>query len=569
MKKGKSITNGMTKVIFMMMFLVLCLICTRKEQLKAYPEQLTAEQMAGATIITEYYVDSDNDDEISSWNTEEREDNTYIDNSRLYRITCDECIRFKYEYSFLGEMHLTYFYNESGVHLNFTHGTLNPGTYYFYSDLSSYRRIYIDRYGDKEPNDSFQQAQQVTFGNEQKGMFAKNEIADCYKIDILQKSYLKLDSSNCDRTTFTLYNNSGENIWSKRFADDWSFSDYLNRELEAGSYYLVATPNEDNDAFSNGYGYDTYNFTVDCATSLSLASMTDIADQTYAQGNAIEPGFSVSCNGTTLVKGTDYTVKYSKNKNVGTATVTVTGIGKYYGKIEKQFAIKPAQIEKALSSVKGKVTYDGNPKEPKLTVTYGGKTLKQGADKDYTVVYNNNIEAGKATAVITGKGNYTGTKTVKFTIAKKSIEGVRVDPISDKTYSGKAIKPNPFVTLNGAAFSNGDEYTVSYKNNTNAGNAKLIIKGKGNYTGTKTVSFKIKKVSIAKCSIGKVKAQKYTGKAIRPIVSVKYKGKKLSFGKDYTIAYKNNLKVGTGQIIISGKGNYSGRKTIKFAIKKK
>ena len=58
----------------------------------------------------------------------------------------------------------------------------------------------------------------------------------------------------------------------------------------------------------------------------------------------------------------------------------------------------------------------------------------------------------------------------------------------------------------------------------------------------------------------------YTGKAIKPAVTVEYDGVKLKKGTDYTVSYKNNKKVGTASVIITGKGNYSGKQTVKFTI---
>lgn len=63
-------------------------------------------------------------------------------------------------------------------------------------------------------------------------------------------------------------------------------------------------------------------------------------------------------------------------------------------------------------------TYSGKAVRPKVTVTYKGAALKNG--KDYSVSFKNNVNAGTALAVITGRGNCEGSRTVKFTIAKAS-----------------------------------------------------------------------------------------------------------------------------------------------------
>ena len=140
-------------------------------------------------------------------------------------------------------------------------------------------------------------------------------------------------------------------------------------------------------------------------------------------------------------------------------------------------------------------TYDGTEKKPAVTVT----GLTEGTD--YTVTYKNNINAGEAEAVITGKGNYAGAQTVKFKIAAKAITAADVSAIGAVTYNGAAQKPA--VTV--AGLKADTDYTVAYSNNTNAGTAVATITGKGNYTGTVTKSFTInKKAAAIKVTVSKV-----------------------------------------------------------------
>ena len=58
----------------------------------------------------------------------------------------------------------------------------------------------------------------------------------------------------------------------------------------------------------------------------------------------------------------------------------------------------------------------------------------------------------------------------------------------------------------------------------------------------------------------------YTGKALKPAVTVKYDGKTLKNGKDYTVSYKNNKKPGLATVTVKGKGEYSGTATATFKI---
>lgn len=75
---------------------------------------------------------------------------------------------------------------------------------------------------------------------------------------------------------------------------------------------------------------------------------------------------------------------------------------------------------------------------------------------------------------------------------KKKISSLDFAEISSKyTYTGKARKPAVKIFDDDYKLVKGTDYTVSYKNNTEIGQATITVKGKGNYTGTKTINFKI------------------------------------------------------------------------------
>ena len=146
---------------------------------------------------------------------------------------------------------------------------------------------------------------------------------------------------------------------------------------------------------------------------LTEDAVSDIPDQTYT-GKAIKPAPVVVVDDKTLVQDTDYTVSYKKNTNAGTASLTVTGKGKYTGSVKKTFIIKPASVSNAtITGVKDKV-YTGKALTQAITVKVGSRKLEAGTD--YTESYKNNRSIGTATLTIKGKGNYTGTATAKFKI---------------------------------------------------------------------------------------------------------------------------------------------------------
>lgn len=163
------------------------------------------------------------------------------------------------------------------------------------------------------------------------------------------------------------------------------------------------------------YEIDAYTgkFTSHAPVSMSKVTVSAIADQPYT-GSAVRPSVSISYDGSALVEGEDYEVAYSNNTNAGTATVTITGKGLYYGSVTKTFKISPKTLSSAVISPVKAQKYTGSGIEPAFTVTLDGKTLVKGTD--YSVSYSDNVKGGTATLTVKGINNYSGTVTTKFKI---------------------------------------------------------------------------------------------------------------------------------------------------------
>ena len=167
----------------------------------------------------------------------------------------------------------------------------------------------------------------------------------------------------------------------------------------------------------------------------------------------------------------------------------------------------------SVSGLKSGYAYSGKAQTPAVTVKDGTKTLTKGTD--YTLTYSSNTKKGTAKILITGKGKYGGSKTVTFKINAASIAKAKVTGIkSCKKFTGKAIQQTPTVTLNGKKLKNGTDYTVSFKNNTKLGTASVVIKGKGNYSGTLTKKFKIVRMGWFKSNAGNYYYYSNTGKKL-------------------------------------------------------
>ena len=245
------------------------------------------------------------------------------------------------------------------------------------------------------------------------------------------------------------------------------------------------------------------------ATSIENAKLTLSRTWFLHDGNIHQPTVKAINGLTSLVKDTDYTVAYSwASSEIGIYKVMVTGIGNYSGYTEEIYSIKPnIATDVAISGIAGK-TYNGKVQLQSAVIKDDGTTLKAGTD--YTVSYKNNVNAGTATVTFTGTGNQSTTTLIRdllpddyhylagsvsktFKIAPAPIsKATLVLKYSSHAYTGKALKPALKTAKYGSvALKAGTDYTLSYKANKNVGTATVIVKGRGNFTGEKKLTFKI------------------------------------------------------------------------------
>ncbi len=293
---------------------------------------------------------------------------------------------------------------------------------------------------------------------------------------------------------------------------------------------------------------------------------------------------------TTLKLGTDYEMSYANNKDVGTATATITGIGSYEGTVSREFTIQCTPLvtayNKGALSISGldDVRYTGSPlqPEPVFTLTLAGSyTLVK--DVDYTIgSYSNNTEiarysdANPPTIAITGIGNFSGDASLNFTIQAATLSTATVST-AGWTYDGTAHTPSIAVTHNGAALAQDGNWTYEITKGgagvapnavKDAGTYTVTVTGEGNYTDSATTTFTVSPRSIAGATVTtEPVSHTYDGNAKKPAVKqVKLaNGTVLSSG-DYLVAYSNNVNAGTATVKVTGQGNYSGTASTTFAI---
>lgn len=183
------------------------------------------------------------------------------------------------------------------------------------------------------------------------------------------------------------------------------------------------------------------------------------------------------------------------------------------------------------------------------------------------------VNAGTYYVTIKGKGNYTGTTDIQFTINRINLNNVTVTAISDQTYTGSPIEPAITATLNSVVI-NANEYGVAYTNNKNVSTANapatVTLSANGySFTGgsTKTATFKIvAKALTAEMVTLSATTFSYNGSLQKPTVTVKDGNTALTENTDYTLTNAGGTAAGTYNVIVAGKGNYSGSITKQFTI---
>ncbi|MBP5413478.1 MAG: leucine-rich repeat protein, partial [Bacteroidales bacterium] len=214
-------------------------------------------------------------------------------------------------------------------------------------------------------------------------------------------------------------------------------------------------------------------------------------------------------------------------------------------------------------------TYTGSALIP--VVKDGEKTLVEGEDYTITLSEGGCINVGEYTVTLTGKKLYYKSAEKTFTITAKTLVSSNIADIAALTYTGSAFEPEVTVTDGTKTLAEGTDYTVEYSNNINSGtSAKVIVKGKGNYTGTAEKAFTINPKTLTASNVSNLAAQTYTGTAFEPEVTITDGTKTLVEGTDYTVEYSNNTNAGTSaKATITGKGNYTGTIEKTFTINPK
>ena len=413
-------------------------------------------------------------------------------------------------------------------------------------------------------------------------------------------------------STLKLKNDDGTDRYNiAYYKNGFEKSDLVNRDqiIDAATYYIavVGVPSKGTYAKTseaNSCAYTIYPRSI--APSYVLVSGYD--GSYYYTGQPIEPKAitvedtdlpvtsdqaDLQRRSVKLVNGTDYDISYTNNTSAGKASIIVTGKGNYSGNRVAYFNIVSSNtdgnntwngtsegtgsISNGSTTISAKdiilgydsttyncMMYNGYERIP--TVSINGLS-----NSDFVITASNNIRPGVATLMITGINNYTGTIYKNYTIKADLSTYGTVSTIVDQSYTGYQITPYVTVTCGGNLLTVGNDYTVTYANNTNVGRATVIATAAANsyYVGTANGYFNISNTATGMEITGYASSYTYTGNAITPDVVVTMNGRTLNRGTDYTVTYSNNTNVGTATMTVTGIGSFSGTKTINYVIEAK
>ena len=266
---------------------------------------------------------------------------------------------------------------------------------------------------------------------------------------------------------------------------------------------------------------------------------------------------------TNIITSNDYTLTNPGGTAVGNYTVTIDGKGNYKGSASKQYSIiAQGATGFTVDEITETFTYKGAAWTPAVTVKKASTTDVLTLNMDYTVAYSDNTNVGTATVTVTGKGNYSGTRTVNFTIAAKTLaDGMVALSSTSFTYTGSEQKPAVTVTdtdTNTPLTLNTDYQVIYPTDAISQGTKTITVKGIGNYTGevAKTYSIGLLSLNDASVTLNELSSYVYDGLEKKPTVREVTVGTMVVPTTGYTVSYPDDLiNIGTKTMTITGKGN--------------
>ena len=340
---------------------------------------------------------------------------------------------------------------------------------------------------------------------------------------------------------------------------------------------------------------------VDGITNGTISANSSTASKDATVTLTVEPseGYYITANDITIIKTGGGNMAQTRNDpniadifHPNASSIDAEGKGTYTFtmpvsdvKIEAVFRVRETVTGATVNLSASSFTYNGNTQAPSVTsvtkgdITYLASESTNGfADYDVSIPNSINATESPFTVNVTFRGKYTGTASADYTINQATISHVDIAAISDQTYTGSPLTPEPVVKdldISTTPLVKGKDYTVSYADDhTNVSDAVTVtITGMGNYDNNTTASttFKIIAATLDATTLNNKivlssTSFEYTGEAQAPTVTIEG----MTEGTDFNVRYKKGNEqatsekpkdAGTYTIVVVGKGNFSGEVT--------
>ncbi len=278
-----------------------------------------------------------------------------------------------------------------------------------------------------------------------------------------------------------------------------------------------------------------------------------------------------------LTEGVDYSVEYSDNTDIGTATITIAGLGDYFGTLVYQFNIAgpdyicsedDASLSVAFSAdTAADISWSLSDSSVARISSVNASQISLGGYQHT----EGKVELAPLSAGYTTLNGYIGTSLIfSYLIqvtpsTRVDISDAEVSIVSDIPYTGEGLYPEVEVKVGEKTLVGGTDYDLVYWDNVNVGFGGVSIIGKGDYKGSTYGVFEIIAADASKADVV-VADQAWTGSALTPEPTVTLNGQTLENGVDYDASYSNNVARGTAKVTVTFKGNYTGSASGSFKI---
>ena len=309
-------------------------------------------------------------------------------------------------------------------------GGSNTGNYSFRLQFSGANESFPEAEGGTD--NSITDANDISLNKEYRGQIARNDDRDFYEFTVNSSDSISVVSeAHMPYLYYYIYDSAGKEVWRKssyRNSTTKKINIAEEVELTAGTYYLAVEGSRD---ATGPYSFGIYRYMSISPASVSLSVKSYVYD-----GLAKKPDVTVKLGSMMLKKGTDYTVSYSSNKNVGDGKVTVIGKGTYNGIVIKTFTIKPkgTSLSKLTSKSKGfkikwkkqEVQTSGYQIQYATKSSFSNKRTKTITSRTKTTITLKNLKAKKKYYVrirtykmVSGKKLYSAWSGVKKVKTRK------------------------------------------------------------------------------------------------------------------------------------------------------